>query len=114
MVGRILILEPEPEIRELLMHVAARLGHDAVTNAAELHGDIDAVVLEPQSSRGLARAEQIRRRFPDVPIVCTSILPPSRATRELRPVAHLVKPFALDELERVLARALDAASVGRV
>jgi CheY-like chemotaxis protein len=109
-VARILILEPQPEIRDLVARVVTRLGHDAV-ETAESPSEIDAVVVEPESMRGLAVAQQFRLLDPDLPIVCTSIAPQTPATRELGPVAYLVKPFALDALQGVLEQALATPSV---
>ena len=107
--ARILILEPQPEIRELVAHVVTRLGHVALTQPPD-HDDIDAIVLEPESLHGLALAHQLHARFPELPIVCESIAPPGPRTSDLNPAAYLLKPFGLDELERVLVDALAAAS----
>lgn len=110
-VGCILILEPQPEIRELVRRVAARLGHEAVTEVPLQQPEIDAVVVEPEGYRGLTLAQQLRDRSSDLPIICTSIAPPNDRTRDLHPVAHLQKPFTLEELQRVLSDAVPAASV---
>ena len=112
--GRILILEPQPEIRDLVAHVVTRLGHVALTQVADQYDDIDAIVLEPESLHGLAVAHQLHARFPELPIVCESIAPPGPKTSDLNPAAYLLKPFGLDELELVLMSALAAASVDAV
>lgn len=107
--GRILILEPQPEIRQLVGRVAGRLGHQPLTEIpTSLHG-VDAVVLEPESLRGLAVAQELRDRSPGLPIICASIAPPSAKTRELGPLAYLLKPFTLQELEHALSSALPPA-----
>ena len=49
-VGRILILEPQPEIRELVGHVARRLGHETVTEVPARLDSIDAVVIATDHS----------------------------------------------------------------
>src|SRR6059036_1905680 len=99
--ARILFLEPHRDVRELFSQVAKRLGHDAVeTVGAE---QLDVVVLEPSSGRDVQRARGLLERFPALAIICASIHPQSRETREqLDPVAYLVKPFPLAELERAL------------
>jgi CheY-like chemotaxis protein len=107
-VGRILILEPQPELRELFGRVASRLGHEAVievdANAPEPPADV--ILLEPDGARGLAAARVLRSRFPEIPLVCASTLPPtSELRRELSPVAYLTKPFSLRELEDALGDA---------
>ena len=105
--GRILILEPQPEVRELFVRVAARLGHAALTEIDdETESPPDAIVLAPEDPVGLSVVRSLHGSFPDVPIVCTSILPRGPETRDLAPVAYLTKPFALADLERVLTDAL--------
>jgi CheY-like chemotaxis protein len=106
----VLVLEPQPEIRDLVALVARRLGHDAITEVPPAAAEVDVVVVEPESFRGLLAAKVLRERFPELPIICASIAPPSGKTAELRPVAYLQKPFALGELERALTRALPASS----
>jgi len=66
---------------------------------------------EPDGTRGLAIARALHERFPEIPLVCASILPAtSELRRELSPHAYLTKPFPLAALERALADALDGAS----
>jgi hypothetical protein len=48
----------------------------------------------------------VRRRFSTMPILCVSIDGPSRETRELGPVAHVMKPFRRHQLEAALEQAL--------
>ncbi|MFL6039515.1 MAG: hypothetical protein ACJ74B_12875, partial [Gaiellaceae bacterium] len=64
------------------------------------------MILEPASADGLAAAAKLRRRLEDLPIICASIEPPSVASKQLQPVAYLIKPFPLAELERAIAGAL--------
>jgi hypothetical protein len=105
-VGRILILEPEPELRDLFARVARRLGHESVTDAAS--ESVDAVLVEPENARTYAAARQLHERFPDVPVICASIAMASGdVRRELEPRRYLLKPFAVTELERALSEALD-------
>jgi CheY-like chemotaxis protein len=105
--ARILISEPHPDLRVLLEAIVRRTGHEpvgqgelAVDDAPEL------MILEPASAEGLAAANRLRSRLEDLPIICTSILPPSAATQALAPVAHLLKPFRLLELEAAINSAL--------
>lgn len=104
--GRILLLEPQPEIRELVTRVATRLGHKAFTTLTEDDDDFDAVVLEPQSERGLALARKVRGRLPELPLICISVLPLTPELRDLEPDAFLMKPFSLSDLELALGRVL--------
>jgi CheY-like chemotaxis protein len=105
-VARILIVEPHPDIRSLLEHVVRRLGHEAVY--ADGNGgpmpDVDAAVIEPGDFSGMRLARHVREL--GRPVVFTSIFPAEREALDLEPAAYLIKPFALQELESVLARAL--------
>jgi hypothetical protein len=108
-VGCVLVLEPDPEVRELVTLVAARLGLDAVVDVPTPSLGIDVVVVELESFRPFLAVQVLRRRFPELPIICASVAPPSDKTAELRPLAYLQKPFALEELKRALTRALPAS-----
>jgi DNA-binding response OmpR family regulator len=105
--ARILICEPHPDLRVLLETVVRRAGHEPVGHGELTSDDAPAVmILEPASADGLAAAAGLRRRLEDLPIICTSISPPSDETRSLRPVAHLIKPFRLGDLEAAIVAAL--------
>ena len=108
--GCVLILEPQPEIRDLVGLVAARLGHEVLTEVPTPIRRLDVVVVEPESFRGFLTAQVLRERFPKLPIICASIAPPSAKTAELRPFAYLQKPFMLGDLQRELTRAVPASS----
>ena len=107
--ARILIHEPHPDVRVLLEAIVRRAGHAPVG-----HGELTAddapelMILEPASADGLAAAARLRRRLEDLPIICASIEPPTLATKALAPIAYLVKPFRLGELEAAIASALAA------
>ncbi len=105
--ARILICEPHPDLRVLLETVVRRAGHEPVGHGELTSDDAPAVmILEPASADGLAAAAGLRRRLEDLPIICTSISPPSDETRSLDPVAHLIKPFRLGDLEAAIVSAL--------
>jgi len=108
-VARILIFEPHADIRSLLELVVHRLGHEAVlvddANAALL--PVDAAVIEPGDGNGLPLAQRLRAQ--GTPIVFASIFPPDNELLALGPVAYLVKPFSLYELETALCDALGDA-----
>lgn len=108
---RVLILEPYREVRALLSWLVTHRGAEPVgRDALETGGDPDLVILEPAASPALALVQRLRQRNPALPIVSVSIKPMSREMAELEPLAHVIKPFELDELERTLAAALvDAA-----
>jgi hypothetical protein len=105
-VARVLICEPHPEVRELLSRIVVRLGHDAVLEDAEL-APVDAILLEPAHAPSVERAQAFRAANGETPVVCASIELPDAGSRRLSPVAFLVKPFALPDLEAALKRALN-------
>jgi hypothetical protein len=104
-VARVLICEPDPEVRELLMVIVTRLGHEPVGDDEEL-GGVEAIVVEPAHASSVERALAFRAVAGDVPVICASIDLPNGGTRRLQPVAHLVKPFALPDMKAALATAL--------
>jgi CheY-like chemotaxis protein len=107
--ARILIHEPHPDVRVLLAAVVRRAGHDPVGQGELTSDDApELMILEPASADGLAAAARLRRRLEDLPIICASIEPPSLATKALGPVAYLLKPFRLGDLEAAIASALAA------
>ena len=113
--ARILVCEPHPEVRALLAHVVSRLGHEAV-HAEDGPGeavpdDVDVMLLEPADPRALAAAQVLRLRHERLPIICASIYPETQNSRRLGPVAYLVKPFPLAELERALATAVERVTL---
>jgi CheY-like chemotaxis protein len=104
-VARVLICEPHPEVRELLRRIVMRLGHEPVLDDAAL-GEVEAIVVEPAHTPSVERAQAFRAFAGEVPLICASIDLPNGGTRRLRPVAYLVKPFALPEIEAALTSAL--------
>lgn len=107
--ARILISEPHPDLRILIEAVVRRTGNEPVGQGELTSDDAPAVmILEPASADGLAAAARLRCRLEDLPIICASIFPPSDESCALLPVAHLIKPFRLRELEAAIVSALAA------
>jgi len=109
---RILICEPQSEVRALLAYVVERLGHEPVFPAAPLGNDLpsaDVVLLEPADPDARAAAEALLRGSGSagIPVVCTSIYPDFGQAGSLHPLVYLVKPFGLAELERALTAAVE-------
>jgi CheY-like chemotaxis protein len=105
--ARILISEPHPDLRVLIEAVVRRTGNEPVGHGELTNDDAPAVmILEPASAEGLAAAAGLRRRLEDLPIICASAYPPSDESSALGPVAHLIKPFRLRELEAAIVSAL--------
>jgi CheY-like chemotaxis protein len=105
----ILISEPHPDLRVLIEAVVRRTGNEPVGQGELTIDDAPAVmILEPASADGLAAAARLRRRLEFLPIICASIYPPTDESCALHPVAHLIKPFRLRELEAAITSALAA------
>ena len=92
----------------LFAHLVTRLGHEPVL-ASDAEGDIDAALIEPAVNGGLELAASLRGRHPDLPLVFVSIYPRSADAMALQPIACLLKPFHLSELEAALRAALAEA-----
>jgi two-component SAPR family response regulator len=115
-VATVLIVDPDPATRSLLELLLQRNGHRPIGPREWVEGEEpDVVLLEPASRPGLRLARGVRRRFKQLPILCVSIDGPSRESKELEPVAHVMKPFRRSQLESALEHALiptaDAATV---
>jgi CheY-like chemotaxis protein len=109
--AKILICEPHPDLRVLLETVVRRTGNEPVGHGELTNDDAPAVmILEPASADGLAAAARLRCRLEELPIICTSISPPSQESRALGPVTHLLKPFRLHQLEAAIVAALALAT----
>jgi hypothetical protein len=100
--ARILIAEPDESLRRLYEAHLAHLGHEVVGPGADA-ASIDFAIVEPAARRELLEATRLRGERPELPIVFVSVAPPSPPTRALLPVAHLLKPFKLADLDKALA-----------
>jgi len=103
----ILIVDPDAANRSLLELLCLRLGHRPIGSREWIEGqEPELMLLEPASRPGVRLARGVRRRFPNLPILCVSIDGPTRETQDLRTVGHLMKPFRRSQLERALEEAL--------
>ncbi len=95
---RVLIAEPDEDVRELLELTVRRLGYEAV--AASECNDVDAVLLEPACAMG----RSVLRRFgaDAPPVVCLSIYPREEGLEPSASVAYLVKPASSTEIADAL------------
>ena len=108
--ARILICEPNPDVRHLFEHMIRRLGHEPLalwSVTPETAATIDLLLVESADAACADLAIQARRLHPALPVVAASIFP-SEADSTIEPDAHLLKPFALGELRAVLDRFLPA------
>lgn len=98
--ARILIGEPDPEVRQLLTYLVARLGHEPLQPGDDDVADV--YLFEPASPVCLELARKLRREQPGLALVALSIEPPCAGTRALAPIRHLMKPFVRSELAAAL------------
>jgi len=102
--ARILISEPNPDVRQLFEHMIRRLGHEplALWNMTpDTAATIDLLLVEAADPACSDLAAEARRLRPALPVVAASIFPPESGST-LQPDAHLLKPFALGELRAVI------------
>jgi len=95
---RVLIAEPDADVRELLELTVERLGYEPV--AAAEAADVGAVLLEPGSAVG----HSLLRRLGDdgPPVICLSIYPREHGLEPAQSVAYLMKPAAAADIAEVL------------
>jgi CheY-like chemotaxis protein len=107
--ARVLIAEPEPDLRRLAEQALLELGHEPLSLDADILPSRVDVLLLAASADAVALAHALRRRHPGLSIISLGTVAAGPETRALRPVAHLVKPYTLGELGRALARAETSA-----
>jgi CheY-like chemotaxis protein len=124
---RVLVVDDEPVVRKIVVHVLRRAGYDVLdadgpaAALAVLAGStvgIDLLVtdmlLGGESGRTLAN--EVRLRFPDVPVLYMSGYPdgalePEKALRPGDPFIH--KPFTPDAIVSAVERALARSAATR-
>ena len=101
MIPRILIAEPNDDVRALLELTVRRLGYQAVQPEERPgRGDVDAMLLEPGSAVG----HSVLRRFGDdaPPVICLSVFPREEGLEPPACVAYLVKPSSTGAISDAL------------
>jgi CheY-like chemotaxis protein len=91
MIPRILIAEPNDDVRALLELTVERIGYEPVAaHERPEPSEVDAVLLEPACAVG----RSIIHRFGDAspPVVCLSIYPREQGLEPAASVAYLLKP----------------------
>lgn len=100
---RILVCEPDRDVRALLELSVAKLGYEV---AGALEGDVDLVLLEPNCAVSRSQLRRFRNGVP--PIVCISTHPPEAQLAPPETVAYVMKPVRRERLGAALRRALAA------
>lgn len=98
--ARILITEPNPDVRRMFEHMVRRLGHEPLalwTLTEATAAAVDVVTVEPAHRASTELAAEARRLNPRVAVIAATILPPAQ---DAEPAVDrwLLKPFTLNEL----------------
>jgi hypothetical protein len=105
--ARVLIIEPEPDLRSLAEQAVLELGHEPVLFDDHAPDQpVDVAILATFDGMA-AVANELRRRLPDLPIICLDTRPAGRSARALSAVARLIEPYTLAQLRTVLDQALN-------
>jgi DNA-binding response OmpR family regulator len=107
-VARVLVAEPDPDVLALVERALIGWGHEVVRYRPNAPlPDVDVMVFEPgMGPRVVGLAEVLTSRSPAVQLVVVSIHPPELAVHALRPVAYVVKPFSLGDLQVAVEKAV--------
>lgn len=107
---RVLIVQPNDDVRELLAEHCRRMGLQALAPAGEEDGlrDVDAIVADPASPVAQRLLAALDAEQSTTPIVFASIYPPAGRLASSPAIAYLVLPCPWERFERALAAALDA------
>lgn len=108
---RILICEPQQDVRRLLERMIARAGDMPIVvqdpTPAKLRS-ADVLVVETAAPHGATLAQLARAASPSLPIVCASVTVPSRELAEIVDFAAvLVKPYTAEQLIGAVDGALE-------
>jgi DNA-binding response OmpR family regulator len=104
--AKVLVLEPDPDLRALTAESLVEIGHEAVLpRDAGSGAEIDLVMLACASTRGAPR-QTIGERWVALPLVCVGDEPVAVEDRCRVSAAYLVRPYSLEVLSAALDRAL--------
>jgi CheY-like chemotaxis protein len=106
--ARVLIVDPEPDLRLLAAEAVTELGHEAVMLEEPITPTAaDVLMIAPcEEMRGLV--QRLRAVSPGLSVILVSVAAPGQDTRALAPAGYLAKPYTLEALARALDRALAA------
>jgi hypothetical protein len=97
-IRRVLIAEPDADVRELLELTVERLGYEPVAGVEP--AEVDAVLVEPGSPLGNSLLCRLGDDAP--PVICLSIYPREHGLEPAQSVAYLMKPAPAADIAEVL------------
>jgi CheY-like chemotaxis protein len=97
--SRVLVLEPDRDVRVLFGRLVRHLGHEPVLHAAD--GGVDIVLIEPASPPARRILAAVREHRPDLHVICASVYPQEDVPGVAANV-FLPKPISLAALEAAL------------
>jgi CheY-like chemotaxis protein len=122
--GRVLVVDDDPGVRQVLVDFLEALGHE-VTEAENGTGALaitarsrpDAVCLDlwMDGMSGLEVLDRLTRDHPGLPVVIVTADPLTDTIAEARARGafdYLLKPFEISDLQRILAAAMAASTRG--
>jgi DNA-binding NtrC family response regulator len=123
--SRVLVVDDEPQVREVLVELLADMGHDvtqaengaaALTAVARSRPDAVCLDLWMDGMSGLEVLDHLIREHPGLPVVIVTADPFTDTMEDARARGafdYIRKPFDVPQLQRVLESALARASVPR-
>jgi CheY-like chemotaxis protein len=94
-VGAICVLEPDADVRQLIVRILQEAGWEITTDASSA----EAVVVDPAYAELFEQARALKRQRPQLHVVCLSIAPAEpHVLQALEPDAYLHKPFQRAQL----------------
>jgi CheY-like chemotaxis protein len=108
--ARVLIIEPEPDLRLLVQEAVRELGHEALLFDGSASSSSVDVLLVAVFAGMTALVTRLRHAHAPLSVVCAGTMPAGQEVRALRPAAYLIKPYTLGDLERALIKASQTVS----
>jgi DNA-binding response OmpR family regulator len=106
-VGAICVLEPDADVRQLIVRILEEAGWDVTTDAASA----EAVVVDPAYAELFEQVRALKQQRPQLHVVCLSIAPPEpHVLHALEPDAYLHKPFQRAQLIAALGAVAQSRS----
>jgi len=106
--ARVLIAQPNEDVRELLAEHCRRLELEPLVHEPGSNGqlpDVDLIVAEPASPQARRLLAAHRDKASAIPIMFVSIYPPAGVLRSPA-VAYLVMPYSWERFEQAVSGAL--------